>query len=171
MARIEKNGIKPFIGKVTGKQIAHNGTEYVFLETKLPVSSEDMSKATIEQFKDYKSTLQDSLMTFCDMKENEIYQAILGYKATEAQIGRYTNKYQRAKAGAWDEATNAVIIKNYEDMEAIALPAIDALEYFRSAVDDLLIAGDLDEAADKLFANEDFNASKTIADMEELLTA
>ena len=114
---------------------------------------------------------QDELMTLCDTKQNDVEKLILGYKATPKQIERYKDKYERAKSGEFDIATNEVIIAKYEAMLVKIRGFIDLIEKFRGGVDDMITAGELDRARVALDAGKNFDASTTITDINAVLTA
>jgi hypothetical protein len=112
---------------------------------------------------------QISLMYLCDKKQDEAQKLVLGYKATPLQIERYKDKYVRAKAGEFDEVTNALIITNHEQYLNAMRNLVDLIEYFRSAVDDLIIAEQLNKANEVIVAAESFGADTTLEDIQGLL--
>jgi len=113
---------------------------------------------------------QDELMTLCDTKQNDVEKLILGYKATPKQIERYIDKYERAKSGEFDTATNEVIIAKYEAMRGVIRGFIDLIEKFRGAVDDMIVAGELSRARVALDAGKKFGAGTTMADIDAILS-
>ncbi len=115
--------------------------------------------------------IQISLMELCDRKQSEAQALILGYKATPLQIERYKDKYERAKAGEFDEAINTIIIAKHEEYIKAIRNLVDLIEYFRSAVDDLIIAGEFDRASELIQKAESFGATTTLEDIQGLLGA
>lgn len=112
--------------------------------------------------------IQMTLMILCDTKQDEAVKLVLGYKATPYQIERYKDKYERAKAGEWDSATNTEIITNYETYLGNVRAFVDLIEYFRSNVDDLIIAGNLDRANELIELAKGFDETTTLAELEGL---
>ncbi len=115
--------------------------------------------------------VQKELIELCDRKQSEAQALILGYKATSLQIERYKDKYERAKTGEFDEATNSIIIQKHEEYIKAIRNLVDLIEYFRSAVDDLIIAGELDKANELIQKAESFGATTTLEDIQGLLGA
>jgi hypothetical protein len=113
--------------------------------------------------------LQKALITLCDNKQQQIQEMILGYKATPMQIERYKDKYERAKAGEFDTDTNNIIITKHEQYVSAIRKLVDLIEYFRSAVDDLIVAEQLDKANELIKAAESFGADTTLEEIQGLL--
>lgn len=110
-----------------------------------------------------------SLIALADTKQQDAQKLILGYKATTLQIERYKDKYERAKEGEFDDATNQVIIQKFEYMRSAIRQFTDMIEEYRGFVDDLIQAGELDKAEKAIEAGESFGAETTKADIEALL--
>lgn len=115
-----------------------------------------------------KDDLKRELMLVCDQKQQDIQDYLLDYKSTPLQLIRYIDKYERAKLGEWDEATNALIIQNHEFYQANIRKFVDLIEAFRMPADDLIIAGELDKLRSLLPIVKDFGLETTMEDITAL---
>ncbi len=128
-----------------------------------------LEQYTAEELASFAETNTKSLlMLLCDKKQSEVQGLILGYKNTPKQLERYKDKYERAKANEWDQATNDSIIANHEAYLGAMRNLVDLIEYFRSKTDDLIIAGDLDKANEVIALAEAFDDKTTLADIDSL---
>jgi len=156
-----------------GEQVVMNGDKYVYHAGLLPVNQNDVDVALLE----YQSLIETnsidfsktSLMTLCDKKQDEVQKLVLGYKATPMQLERYKDKYERAKAGEFDQALNDLIILNHEQYLTTMRNLVDLIEYFRSEVDDMIIAGSLDQANEAITKAELFDETTTLDNAKSLL--
>jgi hypothetical protein len=157
-----KSGMFYFQGDISIENIVWE-TDVSFSDDEIEAKIKELeAKAEIQN-------IQTSLMTLCDKKQDEAQGLILGYKATPLQIERYKDKYERAKAGEFDEATNSIIIQKHEEYIKAIRNLVDLIEYFRSAVDDLIIASELDRAGELIEAGESFGATTKLEDIKALL--
>jgi len=116
-----------------------------------------------------KEVLANQLMFLADTKQEDAEGLILGYKATPKQIERYKDKYERAKEGEFDDATNQIIIQKFEAMRSAIRQFTDMIEEYRGFVDDLIQAGELDKAEKAIEAGRSFRAETTREDIMKLL--
>lgn len=110
-----------------------------------------------------------SLMQLVDLKQEDAYKSILGYKSTPKQIERYRDKYDRAVEGEFTNDVNKVIISKFEKMRTAIRNFTDLIEYFRGKVDDLIQSDKLDKAEQAIEAGRSFNSTTTIVDVEQLI--
>lgn len=113
--------------------------------------------------------LLEDLMTLCDTKQTESQKLILGLKATPLQLKRYDDKYERAKAGEFEDAVNQAIITKYEQARSAIRNFVDLIEFFRGAVDDLIKAKEFDKAKRLIEAGRGLDASTTTEQIQQLL--
>lgn len=139
----------------------------------LDVSSENQKKVLIEADKlEAKHRIIDTqkdLITLCDSKQKQVEKMILGYKATSMQIERYKDKYERAKLGEFDTDTNTIIVSKHEQYVGAIRKFVDLIEYFRSAVDDLIVTNKLDRANELIYVAQRFDENTTLKQIQELL--
>ena len=126
-------------------------------------------KTVQELESEQKESTENSLMLLCDSTQSKIEKLLLGYKATSMQIARYKDKYERAINGEFETNKNSLIISNHEMYQTSMRKLIDLIEYFRSEVDDLIIAGEFDKANKAITSAESFNATTTLEDIKKLL--
>lgn len=134
-----------------------------------PITDEDLAELRKPTLENLTNQIKSSLMDLCDKKQNEAQRLVLGYKATPMQLERYKDKYERAKSGQFDQALNDLIILKHEQYLTAIRNFVDLIEYFRSAVDDLIIAEQLDKANEVIAAAESFGANTTLEDIQRLL--
>lgn len=155
-----------------GEQVVMSGDKYVYYAGLLPVEQSLVEVALLEQSRllglNKIETTKKALMTLCDKKQSEVQAFILEYKNTPMQLERYIDKYNRAKAGEWDQATNDLIIANHEAYLLSMRKLVDLIEHFRDLTDDLIIAGDLDKANEVIANAEAFDETTTLADIDNL---
>ena len=114
------------------------------------------------------NTLMQILMEMCDTKQEQAQKLILGEKATPLQLKRYDDKYERAKAGEFEDAVNQEIITKYEQARGAIRKFVDLIELFRGAVDDLIKAKEFDKAKALIEAGRGLNASTTPEQIQQL---
>jgi hypothetical protein len=114
--------------------------------------------------------LKEELMVFCDNKQEEFQEMLLGYKATPLQLQRYIDKYERALKGEFDKNINDLIIQNHEYYQNNLRLLIDKIEYFRMPVDDLLMDQKFDEVTYLLLNGDNYlNTESTFEEIQAYL--
>jgi len=168
------NKLVEYIAEVEGVGVSSRNNE-VFIEDE--GSWKKIGSAKLKSYQNgYKSWLADkrkegienSLMTLADSKQEDAERLIFGYKATPKQIERYKDKYERAMAGEFDDATNVVIIQKFEAMRLSIRQFTDMIEDYRGLVDDLIQSGELDKAENAIVAGKSFGATTTKADVSKV---
>jgi len=156
-----------------GEEVVMNGEEYVYKNSSIPIKRKIVDVALSKQLEllDFEkvNNTKKALMLLCDTKQNNVQNMLLGYKATNAQIERYKDKYVRAKENEFDDDTNKKIIYNHEKYLSSIRSFVDLMEYFRSAVDDLIVENKIIEANKLIEIAKDFNENTTLAQIKELL--
>ena len=122
----------------------------------------------VEDTESRRKSLEERLMQLADHQQSEATRFVLGYKATDKQIERYRDKYERAKAGEWGEATNQDIIKKHEAARAQIRHFVDRIEEYRGFVDDLIQAGKLDKAEKALKVGATLDEKTTEKDLVKI---
>ena len=118
------NKLIEYIAEIEGTGVSSRGDE-IFIEkdgdweklssTKLGGYQSGYKEWLVEKRKE---GVELNLITLADTKQQDAQKLILGYKATQPQIERYKDKYERAKEGEFDDATNQVIIEKFEYMRS-----------------------------------------------------
>ena len=112
---------------------------------------------------------KSSLMHLCDTKQGEAERLILGYKATPKQLQRYVDKYEQAKLGLFNDETNDTVITLHKEYLTTLRQMIGVWEYFRSAVDDMIVAGELVKANECTKASKELAANSTLEQIKIIL--
>ncbi|RLA77501.1 MAG: hypothetical protein DRG78_17295 [Epsilonproteobacteria bacterium] len=154
-----------------GNLIKGSGNSVLLGYIEYKIGEEPKEFLVIENTENTKKNLAKtklSLMTICDNKQDEAEKLILGYKATPKQLQRYKDKFDRATEGEFDEATNKLIISKHNEFLTALRKFVDLIELFRSNVDDIIIAGDLEKANKLIELAEAFDTETTIEDINSL---
>jgi len=143
------------------------------------------SKVVIDEELEIQAKVEDTqkaLINLCDQKQDAIKTMILGYKNTKPQQERYENKYERAlkvkadiEANTTPTETNQKILTDYQTIIAKYEYAksqiekfIDLIESFRTKVDDMIKAGEIDKANELIALAQNFGADTTQDDIDNL---
>jgi len=159
------------------------GINKLIVNKDLSVLENDEKALLDEKLQDLeKQDTQRSLISLCDQKQDAVKTMILGYKNTQQQQERYGNKYERAlKVNANIEANTTptetnqeiltdyqTIIAKYEYAKSQIEKFTDLIEYFRTKVDDMIEAGEIDKANELIALAQNFGADTTQDDIDNL---